>query len=119
MRCESDNEVVPLPQHLQALVRIPLGFVNAGLYSSASPSAVEDTTENHLAFLSNEGWVSTMYLGGKDVPDRVKSYYFLPTDWLVEDALDLAQITVNGTLFCPKSGEVGIIPNGLTTEWAG
>ena len=42
-----------------------------------------------------------------------------PTNWLVEDALDLAQVAVSGTLFCPKNGEVSIIPNGLGTEWAG
>lgn len=115
------NKLVPLPRHLQALIHIPLGFINAGLNVAAlySSTSVTDTAENHLAFLSNEGWISTMYLGGKDVPDRVKSHYFLPRDWLVEDTLELAQITASGTLFCPKNGEVGIVWNGLGTEWAG
>jgi WD40 repeat protein len=111
--------LVPLPRHLQALIHVPLGFVNvkSDVVGPCSPSVV-DATQNYLAFLSNEGWMSTMYLGGIDIPDRVRSHYFLPTDWLVEDALELAQVNDSGTLFCPKSGEIGIVWQDLGNRWA-
>ena len=121
----SDSDICPhtrliaLPRHLQSLIQVPIGFVNAGFGTAAlsSPPSTSDLNESHLAFLSNEGWICTMYLGGEDVPARVKSHYFLPRDWLVTDALDLTEITTTGTLFCPRNGEVGIILNGLGSGW--
>jgi WD40 repeat protein len=112
-------KLVPLPRHLQASIRIPLAFVDAAVSATATSSLSSTTNpiESHLAFLSNEGWICTMYLGSEDVPTRVKSHYFLPRDWLVKDALELAHITTAGTLYCPKNGEVGVIRNGLRVEW--
>ena len=57
-------------------------------------------------------------LGGSDATDRVKNHYFLPTNWLVEDALELARINESGPFFCPKNGEIGIVQKDLGTEWA-
>jgi WD40 repeat protein len=114
------TRLIPLPRHLQALIQVPIGFVNAAFDIAgpgSSPSAI-DTKESHLAFLSNEGWICTMYLGGEEVPARVKNHYLLPRDWLVKDALELAQITAAGTFFCPRNGEVGMIRDGLGTGWA-
>jgi WD40 repeat protein len=103
--------LTPLPRHLQALIHTPLGFLHAkingeGLYSSIPVMGI---CQAQLVFLSNEGWMSAMYLGGGDVTERVKNYYFLPTNWLVEDATRLAQINHSGTFFCPKNGQIGIV----------
>jgi hypothetical protein len=62
------TRLVPLPRHLQALIHIPLGFVNmrlnmAALCSPAAAPAV-GASQDHLVFLSNEGWISTMFSGG-------------------------------------------------------
>jgi hypothetical protein len=57
-------------------------------------------------------------LGGSDITDRVKIHYFLPTNWLVEDALELVRINESRTFFCPKNGEIGIVRKDLGTEWA-
>jgi hypothetical protein len=48
--------------------------------------------------------------------EGVKRHFFLPRDWLNIECLELAIITKDGTLFCPRNGEVAIIRDGLEEE---
>lgn len=67
--------------------------------------------QNHVMFFDHQHWLCTWELDGK-----VKSYkrhLFLPKDWLYADTLSLCVITTQGTLLCPKNGEVAIIRNGI------
>ena len=49
--------------------------------------------------------------------EGVKRHFFLPRDWLNIECLELAIMTKDGTLFCPRNGEVAIIRDGLKEEW--
>jgi len=74
-----------------------------------------------LVFLDKEFWVSSCVLNhgnnGTANCTRIKRHFFLPRDWLNAECLHLALITKEGTLLCPKNGEVAVVRNGMNDEW--
>lgn len=71
--------------------------------------------EHVLAFLDHEYWVCTFALADGR-PGRVRRHHFLPRDWINMDWLELAVMRPDGTLLCPRNGEVAIVGNGLKEE---
>jgi hypothetical protein len=49
----------------------------------------------------------------------VKRHFFLPRDWLNMECLELAIMTKEGALLCPRNGEVAAVRDGLKEEWIG
>ena len=47
----------------------------------------------------------------------VKRHYFLPRDWIDAQSLALCMMPDDGTLLCPRKGEVAAIKSGLGSEW--
>lgn len=86
-------------------------FLNPG-----DPALVLATGNEHvLAFLDHEYWVCT-YVLADGRPGRVRRHHFLPRDWINMDWLELAVMRPDGTLLCPRNGEVAIVTNGLREE---
>jgi WD40 repeat protein len=75
-------------------------------------------TEHTLAFLDHEYWVCTFVLAEGGRPNRVRRHHFLPRDWINMDWLELAVMRPDGTLLCPRNGEVVLVRNGLREECA-
>lgn len=78
-------------------------------------SALSAGNEHVLAFLDHEYWVCT-YVLADGRPGRVRRHHFLPRDWINMDWLELAVMRPDGTLLCPRNGEVAIVANGLKEE---
>ena len=109
----------PLPLDLLNCLNILPGFLIADVMSLAGQRQRSSATnatltrvtsppnkdDRILAFLDDEFWVSTYPLN--EIPGaRVKRHYFLPRDWLNMDCLELAVMGSDGTLLCPKNGEL-------------
>lgn len=135
----STVQATAIPPTLAASMLLPLGFVNAEALNSGrrrsslqaymerrrlSPQSVTlsrmqsplSRPDWNLAFLDRNFWICTYSLGEQDMA-RVKRHYFLPRDWLNMDLLELAIMRPDGTLLCPKNGEVAVVMHGLGEEW--
>ncbi len=77
--------------------------------------ALTTGNEHVLAFLDHEYWVCT-YVLADGRPGRVRRHFFLPRDWVNMDWLELAVMRPDGSLLCPRNGEVAIVANGLKEE---
>jgi WD40 repeat protein len=67
--------------------------------------------KDQLVFLDHQYCFSTWNsnAGG----DFIRRHFFLPKDWLSPGVLDLCIINGQGTILCPKNGEVAIIRSGI------
>ncbi|MCJ1438602.1 hypothetical protein MMC27_007992 [Xylographa pallens] len=115
----------PLPTDLLARIEIPLGFLSGNAPQDRRKSSIQKgeagsslpTSENTLVFLDREFWVCTWSFSHSGMVSRVRRHFFLPRDWLDMACLELAVIRSDGTLVCPKNGEVALVWNGLKEEW--
>jgi len=121
----------PLPPELRLELEMPLGFVTSPLAAlpHSRQSSVHSPREAAfsptlwrssnclLVFVSKDFWICSFNLGPGQ-PGRVRRHFFLPRDWWNMDLLELATVTPDGQILCPRNGEVGIIANGLIEEWA-
>ena len=90
-----------LPSAILGQVRLTLGILPRG----------------NFVFLNIENWVCTWRMGsGVDV-QKIREHYFLPRDWVNTDCLRLCLLLVDGTLLCPKDGEVAVIKCDLGSDW--
>ncbi|XDG07500.1 hypothetical protein ABKA04_007115 [Annulohypoxylon sp. FPYF3050] len=96
---------MPLPQEVACRIREPLAFLS----------------RRRLAFLDVDRWVCTWRLP-VSAPSRfqgrkasesgmtaIEQYYFLPGDWVTSNETRLCTITPDGTLLCPKNGDVATV----------
>jgi len=64
-----------------------------------------------LVFLDHECWVCTW--NTHDETGQVTRHYFIPRDWLNTSTSHMTMVSSQGTLFCPRYGDVGIVRNGV------
>ncbi|MCJ1434911.1 hypothetical protein MMC27_004281 [Xylographa pallens] len=72
---------------------------------------------DHFVFVNMENWVCTWRLGSGDDAPKIRQHYFLPRDWVNADCLRLCLLLADGTLLCPKDGEVAVIRSDLRSDW--
>ena len=124
---ETEREISarPLATDLLAQIEMPLGFLSSDVRQDRRRSLLQNgeagsslaTSENTLVFLDREFWVCTWFFSDSGIGSRVRRHFFLPRDWLDMECLDLAVIRSDGTLVCPRNGEVALIWSGLNEEW--
>jgi WD40 repeat protein len=62
---------------------------------------------DRIVFLDQQNWLCTWDV---DWPtEDFKRHFFLPRDWLNTSALQLVSLSKQGTLLCPRNGEVAIV----------
>jgi len=108
-----------LPGAVAAQIKVALGFIQGSRNKSQYfPPAHTDNDKYtySLVFIDHEFWVCSYNLQGGDLSDIVR-HFFLPRDWILLDALELAHVTPDGRLLCPRDGEVAVISNGLRMQW--
>lgn len=67
--------------------------------------------QDQAVFLDHQYWLCTWAV---DLPvSSYKKHFFLPSDWLNIDTLDLTLLNDHGTLLCPRNGEVAIVRSGI------
>ncbi|KAI2472267.1 hypothetical protein F4781DRAFT_428518 [Annulohypoxylon bovei var. microspora] len=96
---------MPLPQEVASRIREPLAFLS----------------RRRLAFLDVDKWICTWRLPvsaparfqGRKASESgvgaIEQYYFLPGDWVTSNETRLCTITPDGTLLCPKNGDVATV----------
>lgn len=86
---------------------------------SVRPSSTSTTSpleEHVVAFIDREFWVCTAPFTGSKA-GQIRRHFFLPRDWVNLDWLELASLTADGKILCPRNGEVAIISNGFKEIW--
>jgi len=64
-----------------------------------------------VVFLDHECWVCTW--NTPDKTGQVIRHFFIPRDWANTSTSHLVVVNGQGTLFCPRYGEVGIVRGGI------
>jgi hypothetical protein len=67
--------------------------------------------EDQLVFFDHQYCCSTWNANAGGA--FIKRHFFLPKDWLSPGMLDLCIVNKQGTILCPKNGEVAIIRSGI------
>ncbi|KAL8671628.1 MAG: hypothetical protein Q9168_003879 [Polycauliona sp. 1 TL-2023] len=67
--------------------------------------------QDQVVFLDHQFWLCTWAM--EPVHSKHKRHFFLPKDWLSPTALRLIILNMQGTLMCPRNGEVAIVRSGL------
>ncbi|KAK5047249.1 hypothetical protein LTR84_006771 [Exophiala bonariae] len=82
----------------------------------SSTSATSLLEEHIVAFIDREFWVCTAPFTGTNA-GHIRRHFFLPRDWVNLDWLELAKLSSDGKILCPRNGEVAIISNGFREIW--
>ena len=67
--------------------------------------------QDQVVFIDHQFWLCTWAV--ELVYSKHKRHFFLPKDWLSPTALKLIVLNAQGTLMCPRNGEVAIVRSGL------
>ena len=67
--------------------------------------------QDQVVFIDHQFWLCTWAM--EPVYSKHKRHFFLPKDWLSSTALKLIILNEQGTLMCPRNGEVAIVRSGL------
>lgn len=99
-------DYITLPPEVAACVLEPLSFLS----------------RSRLMFLNPDHWVCTWRLpsagprehamgtpSGENSDKHVERYYFLPGDWVKGDEIHLCCVMADGTLLCPRNGDVASV----------
>lgn len=99
---------IPLPPELTSHIESPLAFLsrdrlvfldqNFWLCSWRLPLSSDTTTRRPSATGTLDG--GTM---------EIKQHYFFPSDWISPDSVALCTVMGDGTVLCPRNGDVGVV----------
>ena len=72
-----------------------------------------------LVFLDKSFWVCTyqIQMNVENEQMKPKRHFFLPRDWINAESLNLCQAMDDGTIVCPRKGEVAVIRSDLASGW--
>ncbi|KAK0702879.1 hypothetical protein B0T21DRAFT_416756 [Apiosordaria backusii] len=89
---------VVLPTEVSSRIREPLAILS----------------RRRLVFLDVNRWICTWRLPRAGATSSrssgdIERYYFLPGDWAMEDEIGLCRIMPDGTLLCPRNGNVATV----------
>ncbi|KAL6808092.1 WD40 repeat-like protein [Trichoderma sp. SZMC 28015] len=96
------SQVLPytlIPIEIASCIRQPLAFLS----------------RSRLVFLNVERWICTWRLpswtgkASESSTKAIERYYFLPGDWATSDEARLCTITPDGTLLCPRNGDIAVV----------
>ncbi|KIX06231.1 uncharacterized protein Z518_04206 [Rhinocladiella mackenziei CBS 650.93] len=62
-----------------------------------------------LVFFDRDLWVCSMVLNSRASLDSFKRHYFIPRDWTSVESIEQCSLLRDGTLICPRDGDVIIV----------
>jgi hypothetical protein len=89
-------DLVMIPERIANFIARTLGVLN-----------------NKVAFIDHSLWVCTWCFQNSKEETGIRRHFFLPRDWVNVDGLKLCQLLADGTLLCPRLGEVAVIRSSL------
>ena len=97
----SPSPILPILLHLEvaATIAVPLAILG----------------KDNFVFLDFSYWVCTWRLG--TTSGKAQRHFFLPRDWVNTETSRLCQVLDDGTLLCPRKGEVAVINSSLGSGW--
>lgn len=111
---DSDNRYIELVNLNQLGKRVSAGRTSKGQRIEGLAKHVRrliGCLHNRLVFVDREFWLCTWEI--ESIYRKHKRHFFLPKDWLSPAALSLIVLTTQGTLLCPRNGEVGVVQSGF------
>lgn len=109
----SINATTPIPKNVAATIEKPLNILG----------------EDLLVYLDKSFWVCSCRINNNNNNSRLgteqehedattsRRHFFLPRDWVDAESLKLCRIMADGTLLCPRKGEVAVVRSDLGSEW--
>lgn len=105
----------PIPDSVAATIEKPLSILG----------------EDLLVYLDKSFWVCTCRINKKsrlqterehdhelhDEARMTRRHFFLPRDWVDAESLKLCRVMTDGTLLCPRKGEVAVVRSDIGSEW--
>lgn len=96
---------IPLPPPIAATIEQPLTILG----------------EDLLVYLDTSFWINSYRIGleprGEKAGNKPTRHFFLPRDWINAESLKLCRVLADGTVLCPRKGEVAVVTSGLGSEW--
>lgn len=92
---------LPIPERIEKVMERPLGVLG----------------KDKLVFIDRSLWVCTWRLVDKEQESELERHFFIPRDWVTTESLKLCSLTEDGTLFCPRLGEVAVIRTRLRSDF--
>jgi hypothetical protein len=92
---------LPIPERIENVMERPLGVLG----------------KDKLVFIDQSLWVCTWRLVDKEEESELERHLFIPRDWVTTESLKLCSLTEDGTLFCPRLGEVAVIRTRLRSDF--
>jgi hypothetical protein len=115
--------VCSIPSALLDIICVSLGFVNAECL--VPPRRGRGTTpwsrgpQCTFAFINKDFWVCTFdIVFGMMHSPQVREHFFLPMDWQNVEWLDMATVTPEGQVLCPRNGDIAVISQGFLENFA-
>lgn len=98
--------LIPIPADICATIEKPLNVL----------------PRDSFVFLDRSFWICTWRLGssspsGNLTTGSVMRHFFLPRAWVNAESLRSIQILADGTVLCPRRGEVAVIRSNLGADW--
>lgn len=125
-RTSADSRV-----HKQVLVFDFAELLSPKIKSFASPISSLDISEDvvgevelilgvlpgsRIVYLDRDLWVCSTRIGSKSADKELVRHYFIPRDWSSVDSLDKCTLLPDGTILCPRDGDVAIIKSDLLKD---
>jgi WD40 repeat protein len=122
-RAQGTVPVCSIPSALLDTICVSLGFVHAE--SLVPPRRGRGTTpwnrgpQCTFAFINKDFWVCTVdIVFGMVQSPQVREHFFLPMDWQNVEWLDMATVTPEGQVLCPRNGDIAVISHGFLEDFA-
>lgn len=100
---------ISIPSEIASQIERPLNILKTG-------APITDSAPYYLVFLDRTLWLCSCPidsdLGLTDA--KIKRHFFLPRDWVTTDSIRLLHLDKNGTIICPRRGNLVVIESSLT-----
>lgn len=107
----------------------PLPDPNHPIPTTPLPYTIATTIEQPLNILGEDllvyvdksfwicSWPMSLRTGIGEQRSAPTRHFFLPRDWVNAESLRLCRVLADGTVLCPRKGEVAVVRSGLGSEW--
>lgn len=109
LQCAADPNCIldttPIPATIAATIEHPLNILGKDL----------------LVYIDKSFWICSwrisMQTSTQEQQMKSTRHFFLPRDWINIESVSSCQVLADGTLLCPRKGEVALVKSRLGSGW--
>lgn len=109
------DSAFPIPNSIAATIEKPLNILGEDLLVYLDKSFW--VCSCRIIKENNNSWPRTELEHQDGAATMTRRHFFLPRDWIDAESLKLCRVMADGTLLCPRKGEVAVIRSDLGSEW--